>query len=110
MGINEKKLDEALVEYPTVKLVWHPFLVQCKCFYHMRLVTFLLHTIPAYLADAFLMCTGKERTVVKMYTKIQNVIEKLEYFSAKLFLFKSENIGRMLDNMSPRDRTYSFVT
>nr|CAH7738800.1 unnamed protein product [Callosobruchus chinensis] len=99
---------ETQEECASVKNVWYPMLIQCKCYYHMRLMTFLLHMVPAYLADAVLMCKGQERTMVKLYSTIQNVIEKLGYFAKKSYLFKSENIGRMLSNMSPRDREIFF--
>nr|CAI5825351.1 unnamed protein product [Callosobruchus analis] len=46
--------------------------------------------------------------VAKLYSKAQNLIEKLGYFATKSFIFKSENISAMLSKMTPRDRDIFF--
>ncbi|CAH1995573.1 unnamed protein product [Acanthoscelides obtectus] len=56
-----EKIYENGKECPSVQAVWHPFVIQTKCFYYMKLMMFLLHTIPAYFVDVVSFCMGKDQ-------------------------------------------------
>jgi len=65
---------------------------------------FVSHTIPAYIADGFLLASGKKRKVSKMYKRIDKMTETLYYFTENQWQFKTGNYLALLEDMSPHDR------
>lgn len=47
-------------EYPASNPLWATVLLTTTNVYYYKLLAFLLHTVPGYLIDAYLVVTGKK--------------------------------------------------
>ncbi|XP_063904742.1 fatty acyl-CoA reductase wat-like [Zophobas morio] len=89
---------------PCEKLIWYRyFKVRGKLC--NKIYTFFLHTVPAYLIDAVLYCTGKPTNAVKAYAKIDKVLMLISYFSTQNFDFDEDNVQDLWTGMSEDDKT-----
>ncbi|CAH1962542.1 unnamed protein product [Acanthoscelides obtectus] len=93
---------------PSLKAVWYYSFFLTKSRLRYLFTIFFLHTVPAFLIDGVLLCIGKSPKMVKAYSKIHKFGEVISYFSIRTFYFKSQNIRKMLEKMTPKDRSIFF--
>ncbi|XP_018574208.1 fatty acyl-CoA reductase wat-like [Anoplophora glabripennis] len=88
--------------------MWTYYLILVKSYSMNLLLTFLLHTVPAFIADAVMLARGKKMRFLNIYKKIHEFSRLLTFFVMKSFEFKSANVRKMLERMSVKDREVFF--
>lgn len=86
------------------RAVWYCFnVIQSNRFIHMFL-TFLWHTIPAFLVDTMLTLIGNKPRYRKLYNKMYKLNELLSYFCLKEWAFDDTNIQQLHKNLTEDDK------
>ncbi|KAJ8916661.1 hypothetical protein NQ315_000306 [Exocentrus adspersus] len=93
---------------PSSKAVWYYSFGLYKSYAMYLMAIFILHVIPALLVDAALMCAGKSPKMMKIYAKIHKFSTVISYFCTRQWVFKSENVRRLLAKMSNDDKATFF--
>lgn len=93
---------------PSIRAIWYFCFILEKNFLLYTIYTFLLHTVPAFIVDAVLVCVGKKPKMFKVYSKIHKFSRVLSYFATQTWIFKSENVQRVCRKMSDRDNEIFF--
>jgi fatty acyl-CoA reductase len=62
------------------------------------------HVLPAGLADAGRMLTGKKAKYVSATIKLDKAISSLAFFTTNQWFFACDNVDALLDQLSPLDR------
>ncbi|CAG9834005.1 unnamed protein product, partial [Diabrotica balteata] len=93
---------------PSLSAIWYVSLVLEKKYFLYIIYAFLLHTVPAFLVDCVLVCTGKKPKMLKAYKKIHRFSKVLSYFCTQNWTFHSENVQRVCKKMSEKDNEIFF--
>ncbi|KAF5291768.1 hypothetical protein FQA39_LY14256 [Lamprigera yunnana] len=94
---------------PTPKTVWHKFLIESRNKYSFYILHFLLHMVPAYVADFFMWCLGKKQKCVKEYKKMGEFLILTSYFATKQWIFDDANTQILWNNLNETDQAlYPF--
>ncbi|XP_028039316.1 fatty acyl-CoA reductase wat-like [Bombyx mandarina] len=96
-------------QYATPKAVWYCYGFETGSDVVFWLLTWLLHYIPAYVADFVFNVTSMKRpegikSFVKMYEKIYKMSMLYGYFLRNQWNFVDDNTVAMLNQMSKTDR------
>ncbi|XP_023955148.1 putative fatty acyl-CoA reductase CG5065 [Bicyclus anynana] len=70
----------------------------------MFLITLLLQTLPAYIADLFLLIVGKKPRYVKLASKISAAHDVLDYFPSRTWSMSARQTTALFQSLSPSDR------
>ncbi|XP_028039317.1 fatty acyl-CoA reductase wat-like [Bombyx mandarina] len=97
------------LEYATPKAVWHCYGFNTGSYFVFWFSTWLLHYIPAYVADFVFNVTSMKRpggvkSFVKIYEKIYNMSLRYGYFLTNQWNFVDDNTMAMLNQISKTDR------
>nr|AGD98718.1 fatty-acyl-CoA reductase [Bicyclus anynana] len=68
------------------------------------LITLFFQTLPAYIADIFLLIRGKKTRYVKIQSKVSFVRDTLEYFTSNTWSISSRQTTALSQSLSPSDR------
>ncbi|KAF5291767.1 hypothetical protein FQA39_LY14255 [Lamprigera yunnana] len=94
---------------PTPKTVWHKFLIESHNKYSFYIFNFLLHMVPAYVADFFMWCLGKKQKCVKGYNKISDLLMLTSYFAKNQWIFDDANTQILWNSLNETDQAlYPF--
>lgn len=99
-----KQLEYHTPKVPSELQVWRYCFDMRPNYYHHMIMSFLLHTVPAYIVDFLLKCFGKEPMLVKGYKKIEKFSGVLSYFTNREWVFKNANTQRLWKKMNDADR------
>ncbi|XP_012288416.1 fatty acyl-CoA reductase 1 [Orussus abietinus] len=99
---------------PLEGVLWAPHtkLTASKTLYYFLVI--LLHLLPALLIDGLLKITGRKSMLLKIHRKVYIANSALEYFTKNQWQFKNDNLLKLLDDVSPADKSkfsydyYSF--
>ncbi|CAB3257558.1 unnamed protein product [Arctia plantaginis] len=92
------------IECCTPKLVWYNFVIETSNKILFWILTWILHLIPAYIIDGVCWILGKERKLVKVYTKMYKLSTALGYFTTNDWEFQDKNLATLFDSLSPTDK------
>ncbi|XP_018574326.1 fatty acyl-CoA reductase wat-like [Anoplophora glabripennis] len=96
-------------EAPSSKSVWfHSFHIYSNLYLY-NILAFMVHTLPAFLSDLVCLSIGKPPTMMKMYMKLHKFADVLSYFGNREWTYKSNNVRKLLDKMSDKDREIFFA-
>ncbi|XP_045768140.1 putative fatty acyl-CoA reductase CG5065 [Maniola jurtina] len=70
----------------------------------VMMITLLLQTLPAYIADIVLLIRGKKARYVKMQSKILRIRDTLEYFTSNTWSISAVKTRELSKSLSPSDR------
>ncbi|KAK4877842.1 hypothetical protein RN001_010348 [Aquatica leii] len=94
---------------PTPMQIWHFFFIPCSNKYLALILHFLLHIVPAYVADFFALCLGKKRQLVKSYEKISKFLNVLSFFSTRQWIFHNIKTQELWNGLNEFDKKlYNF--
>ncbi|CAH2241562.1 jg3898 [Pararge aegeria aegeria] len=68
------------------------------------IITLLFQTLPAYIADIFLLIRGKKTRYVKIQSKVSFIRDTLEYFTANTWVISAAQTTALSESLSPSDR------
>uniref|UniRef100_V5IBE7 Putative fatty acyl coa reductase 2 n=2 Tax=Ixodes ricinus TaxID=34613 RepID=V5IBE7_IXORI len=84
------------MRYPSVGLtrsrLWHSVSLLC------------LHYLPALALDLGLQLVGRKPRLVSMYHKVRKGIDAVQYFTTNGWLFRSNNVVALVDELSTTDK------
>lgn len=63
-----------------------------------KLLNFIYHTVPASIMDFIALVVGKKMVYRKAYKKTEKILMMMSYFGTREWIFRNENIKRMVDN------------
>ncbi|XP_065204446.1 fatty acyl-CoA reductase wat-like isoform X1 [Planococcus citri] len=107
-GEFEHRYSHFSLEWPTIKAVWYYSVIFTDNKYLFRILSFLMHTIPAYFLD-FLSClVGEKPVLTEIYEKMNHVLEITAYFRARHWVFKNNNIQELWQKLSNEDKQLFF--
>ncbi|XP_045457864.1 fatty acyl-CoA reductase wat-like [Melitaea cinxia] len=97
------------LEAPSTKPIYPYLFILMPYAFFYRLLNLVLHWIPAYIVDAFLVTIGKKRMLVKAYTKIAKFIAVTDYFRIREWKFSNDNTQKLFKELCDVDkRTFNF--
>ncbi|XP_052749017.1 fatty acyl-CoA reductase wat-like isoform X2 [Galleria mellonella] len=92
------------LDIPTIKAVWYYGLTATNNYYMFLFYNFFLHYIPALLIDAYNVLRGRQRVMLKFYSKIMKMTKILFYFSTQQWKFNDEGVKNMWNALSEEDK------
>ncbi|VVC34012.1 Male sterility, NAD-binding,NAD(P)-binding domain,Fatty acyl-CoA reductase, C-terminal [Cinara cedri] len=109
-----KYIKEMQVYYqnaPPFRSMWYRFNVFYTNIWIGMILRFLLHRIPAAFMDLLLLVRGKKTKLLKMYSKIESMMDLLYFFTTRQWTFDNSNTKELWLLLSEEDRSmfqYSF--
>ncbi|XP_001601521.2 fatty acyl-CoA reductase wat isoform X1 [Nasonia vitripennis] len=88
----------------SMNTLWHPFVIFVDRKWLFLLLHFLLHFIPACLADLALLCIGQKPRALKLFWLATSNMSKIYYFLNGDWKIHVPEMRKVLDRLSPRDR------
>lgn len=65
---------------------------------------FCFHYLPACVGDLALQLIGRKPRLVPLYQKVRKGIDVVQYFTTHGWLFRSNNVVALVDDLSPTDK------
>ncbi|CAG9770278.1 unnamed protein product [Ceutorhynchus assimilis] len=96
------------IEYPSTKAIWYYSFKLYKYYPVYLFWTFLLHTLPALLADTVLFCLGKQPRLMAAYKKVHKFSSVISYFCTREWDVRSDSLRRQQERMCDKDRELFF--
>ncbi|XP_050558144.1 fatty acyl-CoA reductase wat-like [Spodoptera frugiperda] len=84
--------------------IWYCFVVQSPYLWLHQLVSFLLHTIPANLADGACVLMKKPPRLKKIYTTVTKMASTIAFYSNHGWIFNDTNALQLFQSLSKSDR------
>lgn len=84
-------------------MIWFPHLTLTTSKILYKLLFFLYHYVPAFLADIVLYFKGSTLSAMKIYSKIYYHLGLYEYFMKNHWEFSDENMKKVHSKMSQTD-------
>lgn len=95
--------------YQPYQAVWHCFFYETKNKTVYKYLSFLLHTIPAYIADTGLKIIGKKPQFTKLFSTVHKLQNVLSFFIERQWTFNDEKTVDLFESLNCRDKiTYNF--
>ncbi|GBP65541.1 Fatty acyl-CoA reductase wat [Eumeta japonica] len=88
----------------TPMALWYNFSFVTPNKYLYAMMTFLWHTIPAYLLDAGAVLIGKEQRFKKIYSKVSKLTAVLSFFTLNEWVHYDENTNRLYSRLCGVDK------
>ena len=109
-GRLEKMLHVHIIKNPMENMLWYPSGSFKNHVYIDRICRIFVHWIPAYCIDAVIYITGlKPKHLVKITHKMHKAMEALEYFATREWLWDTQNVQTLYDELSSGDQSlYNF--
>ncbi|VVC88107.1 unnamed protein product [Leptidea sinapis] len=82
-----------------------PGLMFSKSMWFLTLMTLLLQTIPAYIADLFLFIIGKQTSYVKVQNKLASYLDTIRYFTSHSWLMMTGRSRALYSSLNSEDRS-----
>ncbi|XP_034826751.1 putative fatty acyl-CoA reductase CG5065 [Maniola hyperantus] len=70
----------------------------------VMMITLLTQTLPAYIADIFLLIRGKKARYVKLQSRVGHIRDTLEYFTLNTWSISALKTRELSKSLSPSDR------
>ncbi|KOC66778.1 Putative fatty acyl-CoA reductase [Habropoda laboriosa] len=90
-------------KYPTLQMVWYPFLVFVPNFGALIVLHLIFHVIPAIMADIVLVARRKKPLAISAVWKVTKNLRVLSRFIAASWIIKSDNIRDVQTRMNAAD-------
>ncbi|GBP65548.1 RNA-directed DNA polymerase from mobile element jockey [Eumeta japonica] len=103
-GRLQNIMENDAIQVASPMAVWYNFGVVTPNKYLHAVMTFLWHTIPAYLLDGGSMLIGKEQRFKKIYNKINKLMTVLSFFTLNEWVQHNENTNRLYSRLSAVDK------
>ncbi|KAF2881904.1 hypothetical protein ILUMI_24285 [Ignelater luminosus] len=91
-------------QMPSTSSIWYPFAFMCSSYPLYRVLVFFLHTIPAYIVDFLAYCIGKQPMLVKIYKKIDTVVDTVGDSLLVTWNFSDKNTQGLWKNLNETDK------
>ncbi|KAJ8706211.1 hypothetical protein PYW08_010837 [Mythimna loreyi] len=92
----------------TPKVVWYSYVIETNNRLLYWLLTWFLHYIPGYFLDALVSILGVKTkgvpSLVKIYSRIDNMFNVYRYFTSHTWNFRDDNLQGMISRLSPADK------
>ncbi|XP_037041771.1 fatty acyl-CoA reductase wat [Bradysia coprophila] len=102
LGIDHGK------QMPMMKTLWYNRFTMTSSVIMLAILSFLYHTIPAFLMDAGLVLTGKKPKMMRIYKKIHKFCEVIGYFTTQRWYFANTNVQKLWSSLDPEDQKMFF--
>ncbi|KOC58593.1 Putative fatty acyl-CoA reductase [Habropoda laboriosa] len=90
-------------KYPTLQMVWYPFLVFVPNFGALIVLHLIFHVIPAIMADIVLVALRKKPLGISAVWKVTKNLRVLSRFTTTSWIIKSDNIRDVQTRMNAAD-------
>ncbi|XP_065204287.1 fatty acyl-CoA reductase wat-like [Planococcus citri] len=107
-GKLENRFAHFSLEWPAIKAMWYYSVILTDNKYLFRILSFLMHTIPAYFLDFLAYLVGEKPVLTKIYKKLNRALEVTAYFRARHWVFKNNNIQELWQKLSNEDKQLFF--
>ncbi|CAG0880196.1 unnamed protein product [Darwinula stevensoni] len=91
-------------KYPFNDVLWYPSGAFKTSKTLNNIYGYFLHYLPAYVLDGIALVSGKKPVMLRIQRKMTRAMDALEYFTTREWLFKSENVPMLLQQLNPVDR------
>ncbi|XP_026671170.1 fatty acyl-CoA reductase wat-like, partial [Ceratina calcarata] len=99
----ENDLINSIRKYPSVKMVWYPFMIYISNSYLFLIFHLMFHVFPAIIADLFLLSQRKKPKAVNIIFKLTKQIKVLNYFMNTSWVIKSDKVKSIVSRMNATD-------
>ncbi|XP_078051751.1 fatty acyl-CoA reductase wat-like, partial [Augochlora pura] len=91
-------------DVPSVNSIWYFMLFFTRYTFVYRMNLFLLHIMPAFIADTIARLIGRKPILMDTYKKIHKFTGLMEHFSMNEWVFRNENVKKMWRKLNSVDR------
>ncbi|CAB3257590.1 unnamed protein product [Arctia plantaginis] len=91
-------------QVPTVQAIYYYLFYLTASKFMYNLYCFLLHWIPAYIADGIAIMIGKKPMLRKAYSKIAKFSDVLAYFATRDWKFDNRNVKNLFKELCDADK------
>ncbi|KAF2895082.1 hypothetical protein ILUMI_11094 [Ignelater luminosus] len=98
------KGNQHLSKAPSVLQIWHSVFKTTSSTYGYLFLHYTLHLLPAYIVDFLAFCIGKRPQMVKMYGKIEKLLDVLGYFMRREWVFRNNNTQELWKMLNDEDK------
>ncbi|KOC70467.1 Fatty acyl-CoA reductase 1 [Habropoda laboriosa] len=102
-GLAIESVMKTAYKYPSLKMVWYPFLVFVPNFGALIVLHLILHVIPAIMVDIVLVARRKKPIAISGVWKVTKNLRVLSRFIAASWIIKSDNIRDVQTRMNDAD-------
>lgn len=88
----------------STKMVYHAMVIFVANWKLFMLLHFILHMVPAYIADGTLSCMGRKTQCVDGYKKFLDAQKQIGYFTNRQWQFYNRNTRLLYQSLSPEDK------
>ncbi|VVC29128.1 Hypothetical protein CINCED_3A024702 [Cinara cedri] len=84
--------------------IWIPYVKTTDSRILYNILFFLYHYVPAFLGDIYLWCSGKKTKAVKLYKKLDVMMNEMEFFAFNEFRFDDTRLQELIASQSDTDK------
>ncbi|CAN8026710.1 unnamed protein product [Ixodes persulcatus] len=97
-------MHELILSHPLPHVMRYPSvgLTRSRLWHSVSLLS--LHYLPALALDLGLQLVGRKPRLVSMYHKVRKGIDAVQYFTTNGWLFRSNNVVALVDELSATDK------
>lgn len=100
MDLNHREGD---IIVPII-IMWKPMIYLNKHLWLHNICWFLIHTIPAYIADGVLLALGKKPLLIEGYKKLDKFAQVISFFSVREWKMPHRKILNLYDKLNGADK------
>ncbi|KAK7595553.1 hypothetical protein V9T40_013378 [Parthenolecanium corni] len=102
--ISDIGMHEVVKNWGLSNAIWYPSFISVTYRPLYPILNLFLHKIPGLFIDFICILTRREPVLTKVYRRLDQVRDILRYFQARKWLFKTDNVRSMWQNLSSEDK------
>ncbi|KOC62064.1 Fatty acyl-CoA reductase 1 [Habropoda laboriosa] len=102
-GLARAATLKGTYKYPSLKMVWYPFVLYVQNFYVLFVFHVLFHVIPASIADIVLVARRKKPMAISAVWRVMKFFRILSHFITSSWIIKSDNLKDVQTRMNAAD-------
>ncbi|XP_045457886.1 fatty acyl-CoA reductase wat-like [Melitaea cinxia] len=103
-GVFNAALSNEARNIVTSKTIWYCFGITTPYKFIYRILTWILHYIPAVMVDGICRLFGQKPRLLPVYKKVSSLSSVLEYFLKNDWVFQDTNTLSMYNSLSQTDK------
>ncbi|XP_025194175.1 fatty acyl-CoA reductase wat-like [Melanaphis sacchari] len=110
-GLCTKYLLDNLFEYKlfSEKELWKPNVILTKSKVLFTILFFIYHYLPAFIIDCCLWIAGKKMRAIKIYKKVEVMMNEMRYFGTVDFKFDDSHFKALISSQSDKDKQLFYL-
>ena len=109
-GVAWDIINKYAIEWPTKNVMWYPGVTfRTNKFMH-KVMSSLLHILPAFVADIFLRLLGRKPMLMKLAKRVERATHTYSFFATHEWKFSSDNMNDLSKKVKALNDSSRFNT